>query len=158
MFCFSSLGGARERSRFHPGRAFGAVSRRAKIPSPQHPSFLSTLAFQFRFSRRRRISCQQNWRTALSFYLLNHSLQFFGQPRSNNKASGAPQFAPRSTKSQIGSPTIGRTRAVQNPQNAAHKTTARIGRTKIISATSKSNRPMSVRMVAAVPISVFVSW
>jgi hypothetical protein len=35
MFCFASLDGARERSRSHPSRAFGAVSRRAKIPSPQ---------------------------------------------------------------------------------------------------------------------------
>ena len=40
MFCFASLDGARERSRSHPSRAFGAVSRRAKIPSPQPPSFL----------------------------------------------------------------------------------------------------------------------
>jgi len=40
MFCFASLDGARERSRSHPSRAFGAVSRRAKIPSPRPPSFL----------------------------------------------------------------------------------------------------------------------
>ncbi|MDP2917879.1 MAG: hypothetical protein Q8N68_00085 [bacterium] len=40
MFCFASLDGARERSRSHPSRAFGAVSRQAKIPSPQPPSFL----------------------------------------------------------------------------------------------------------------------
>src|SRR3989344_1493085 len=93
-----------------------------------------------------------------AIYLLNHPPQFFGQPRSSNKASGAPQFAQRSTKSHIGSPTTGRTRAVQNPQNAAHKTTARIGRTKIISATSKSTRPISVRRVAAMLTSAPVSW
>jgi len=42
MFCFASLDGAREWNRSHPSRAFGAVSRRAKIPSPQPPSFLPT--------------------------------------------------------------------------------------------------------------------
>jgi len=39
MFCFASLDGARERSRSHPSPA-SRDGRRAKIPSPQPPSFL----------------------------------------------------------------------------------------------------------------------
>jgi hypothetical protein len=40
MFLFWPSAKAERRKRSHPSRAFGAVSRRAKIPSPRPPSFL----------------------------------------------------------------------------------------------------------------------
>src|SRR3989344_4823352 len=54
-------------------------------------------------------------------YYLNHSLSDRGQLIIRSSASGAPQFAERSTKSQIGIPTIGRISAVQNPQKIIHR-------------------------------------
>src|SRR3989344_2559727 len=87
-------------------------------------------------------------RPRLDIYL-NHSFKFFGQPRSNNKASGAPQFAPLSTKSQIGSPTIGRTSAVQNPHTAIHKIALRTGFINMRSPSVTSMIPTRNRSVVA---------
>ena len=71
-------------------------------------------------------------------YYLNHSLSDRGQPIIRSSASGAPQFAHRSTKSQTGMPTIGRRSAVQKPQNTIHKSATRIGliKTRIANAIS----------------------
>lgn len=73
---------------------------------------------------------------------LSQSFKFWGIPRSNNKANGAPQLAALSTKSHIGSPEIGRTVAVANAHIAAHRTTTRIGYRSIIPATKKSRIPI----------------
>ena len=102
-------------------------------------------------------ACQRSWRAAQQSYLLNHSFQFFGHPMRSSSANGAPQFGQRSIKSQIGSPTSGRTSAVQKPQNVAQSNTIRTGRTKTISAISKSTKPISVKRIVAVPISAPVS-
>src|SRR3989344_1348217 len=84
-------------------------------------------------------------------YLLNHSLQFFGQPRSNNKASGAPQFAQRSTKSQIGSDPNGqRIIAVQRPQTAIQRIAIRTGFIRTSNATAISIIPTSISIVPIV--------
>src|SRR3989344_5660896 len=83
------------------------------------------------------------------FYLSNNCLQLLGQPMSRSNASGAPQFAPRSIKSQIGSPTIGRTSAVQNPQIAIHKIAMRIGFTNTRTARVTSITPTRNSSVVA---------
>lgn len=79
----------------------------------------------------------------------HHSRKVVGQPLISKRASGAPQFAQRSTNSQNASPTRGRTSAVQNPHRTAHKRIAGTGLTKTINATSRSNTPISVRSLAA---------
>lgn len=83
-------------------------------------------------------------------HYLHHSLKFFGQPIIKSRARGAPQFAHLSIKSQIGSPTIGLTSAVQNPQNTAQRSAARIGFNKTIKATIKSIAPIKNKSVPAV--------
>src|SRR3989344_5692041 len=62
---------------------------------------------------------------------LNHSLRDFVQPIKRSNANGAPQLAQRSTKSQTCMPTIGRSSAVQKPQNAIHKRMTRTGLIKM---------------------------
>ncbi len=73
---------------------------------------------------------------------MNHSLIFFGQPRMDRSARGAPILANLSMKSQIGSPPIGRISAVKNPQKAIHSTNMRTGLTKIKTARVTSTTPI----------------
>src|SRR3989344_7830406 len=84
-------------------------------------------------------------------YYLNHSLSDRGQPIIRSSASGAPQFAHRSTKSQTGMPTIGRKSAVQKPQNIIHKSATRIGLIKTRIANAISMIPKMKRSCVAVP-------
>jgi len=49
FFCFGILLIAELRKRSHPSRAFGAVNRRVKIPSPRPPSFLPACFGDFDF-------------------------------------------------------------------------------------------------------------
>jgi len=89
-------------------------------------------------------------------YILTQSLKDFGQPNKRRRASGAPQFAERSTKSQIGSPTIGRKSAVQKPQNIIQSRRIRIGfkRTKnarVVSISPTINKSLVARTVSVIP-------
>jgi len=75
-----------------------------------------------------------------------------------SSASGAPQLAQRSTKSQIGIPTSGRRSAVQNPQKVIHKSAILIGFIKINTASAISKRPIKNRSLAARPASETPNW
>src|SRR3989338_4125794 len=81
---------------------------------------------------------------------LNHSFTDLGHPTRNNNASGAPQLAQRSIKSQIGSPTNGRNKAVQRPQKAIQSNANRTGLTKIKNAKAASIKPIKSSKVVAV--------
>lgn len=81
---------------------------------------------------------------------MNKSASFFGKPCSSNSASGAAQFAQRSTKSQMGSPAIGRMSAVAKPQIVAQINTSRIGQNRANTATAISSPPINGINVVAV--------
>ena len=72
------------------------------------------------------------------FYIKFSRLLF----KMKNKANGANQFAPLSTKSNISSPAIGLIRAVENAQRTHHNTTYLLGFTKTIMATIMSIIPI----------------
>lgn len=73
----------------------------------------------------KKMATQSRRRGWLSY--LNHSLRDFGHPTKSSSAKGAPQFAQRSTKSQMGIPIIGRSRAVQKPQKTIKRRIMRTG-------------------------------
>ncbi len=70
------------------------------------------------------------------------NVSFFFLYKTKKSARGAAQLAHLSTKSQTGSPTSGRSRAVQNPQKAAQSKTGLTGLISTINATVMSNKPI----------------
>jgi hypothetical protein len=81
---------------------------------------------------------------------LSQPFKLFGIPKRYKRAKGAPILAKRSTKSQIGSPAIGRIRAVANPQKAIQSTAILMGFMSIKRARAISKAPISGRIVTAV--------
>src|SRR3989338_1925086 len=103
-------------------------------------------------------SHQSNFIFQIKHHPLNQSFNVLGHPTKRSSASGAPQLAHRSTKSQIGMPTSGRRSAVQNPQKVIHKSAILIGFIKINTASTISKRPIKNRSLAARPASETPNW